>query len=392
MYSYSVKLVVNQQRIKTNALCSLYLRVIINRVKIQLHLGISWPYQFIDVKNGRILPRNRSDKDFRDYEMIISTEIGKVNEIFKIYRLQDKLLSPEQFRKELQYFSRRKDLIAYMRQELDDRFKDKQIVKRTWKNHNTTINRLEEFKSSVPFFSVDSKFLNKFCKWLESEHNNDTLTVWSRIKDIKYYLHKAREEGIGVNADFEKFTYSTGVARPVFIEDSEIKTLIQLLKSGTLTGTQTKTLRAFLFSCFTSLRISDVFRANWGWVNMKNEMIFLPWKTRKFGRLLTVPLSETAIRFIDKKKGHFFELPTEQEMNRSLKEIAAKAGIKVHLTFHVSRHTFATHFYRNTKDILTLSKILGHSKIQTTMIYAHINDEDKLTGMQKFEKMMLEML
>ncbi len=388
MHSYSVKLVINQQRVKEGGLCSLYLRTIIDRKVIPVKLGLSWPKEFVDLENGRILPRKKKgDPDFRDYEMIIITELGKINEIFKVYRLQDRTLTPELFKKELKTFTRRKDFIIYMSEDIKCRHKMREIAPQTYRNHMTTLHQLIRFSPVVPFHAMDSKFLTKFANWLRGDDNkNEEYTIWSRIQNIKTYLHRAEEEGMGINPDFKKYQNKEGKGRIVYLEESQIKAIMDLpRKYPDLSDTHKCTMKAFLFSCFTSLRISDVQRANWGWVNIRSEMVFLPWKTRKFGRLVTVPLTGLAKRFIDKQKGTFFTLPTEQEINRSLKDLARMAGIDVNLTFHVARHTFATLYYRRTGDIMSLKDIMGHKKIEHTMIYAHINNEDKRRGMDKFE-------
>jgi len=65
----------------------------------------------------------------------------------------------------------------------------------------------------------------------------------------------------------------------------------------------------------------------------------------------------------------------QQNINEDLKKIAAAAGITMNLTFHVSRHTFATTFLRLGGSLETLQRIMGHAKMATTQIYAHMIDE-----------------
>lgn len=72
-----------------------------------------------------------------------------------------------------------------------------------------------------------------------------------------------------------------------------------------------------------------------------------------------------------------FNLPTEKTVNIQLKEIAEVAEINKPITSHVGRHSFATLFLLKGGDVQTLMKILGHSKIDTTMVYVHIVDQEK---------------
>jgi integrase/recombinase XerD len=381
MVSYSVKLRCNTSKIQKNGTAALYLIVIINRETKFVPLNLVWPPEYVDNKKGVMSPRMKKDPDFNDYQLIISNELQKINEIFKVYRIQDKLLTMELFTEELANIDRRRDFIAYMVDKIADRYKYKDISKRTQLNHSGSLNRLKKFKKHLPFYAIDKKLLIRFSAWLKKEYGNEDGTIWGRIKDIKTYLHLAREEGISINEDIDNFENTPPLPSILYLEESELNRLMGLYNSNRLELTDQQTLRAFLFSCFTSLRISDVFLAERGWINLNNELQFIPHKNRRFKKEVFIPLSEIAKSFIEKPFGKFFNLPSEQEMNRSLKDIAKECKILKNLTFHVSRHTFGTQFYKQTKDLAALQKIMGHSKITTTMIYVHINDKDKRTGM-----------
>ena len=386
MNNYSVKLTVNPNRIKKDNSCSLYLQVIINRVKETVPLLISWPFKFIDREGGRILPRNKKDPDFSDYNMIILSEMGKINEIFKRYRLRDKVLYVPLFKKEYKGYSLRTNFVEYMAYKISNRRSKNLISQGSVRLHNSSYNRLKEFRERVPFHELDKEFLEDFAAWLKTEHENDDSTIWGRIKDIKAYLELADEDGIGVNESFRNYKNKAPSGRIVYLEDSEINALVTLYNSKSLLKTQHQVLAAFLFSCFSSLRISDVQRANWGWVDVRNYIRFVPVKGQKKNREVCFPLNKIALSFIQRDTGSFFDLPTDVEINRSLKDIAASADIKKNLTFHVSRHTFGTQFYRTTKDIISLQHIMGHFKMDTTMIYVHINEQDKAEGIKKMEE------
>lgn len=86
-----------------------------------------------------------------------------------------------------------------------------------------------------------------------------------------------------------------------------------------------------------------------------------------------------------KSQGRIFtNVQCDQVVNRQLKEIAKSLEINKKISAKTGRHTFATIFLRKTKDIATLQKLLGHTNIQETMIYAHVMEESKLEGVQCF--------
>jgi integrase len=74
------------------------------------------------------------------------------------------------------------------------------------------------------------------------------------------------------------------------------------------------------------------------------------------------------------------------QLNKTLKILSKEAEIEKNLTFHVSRHTFATLALKNEVPIVRLSKILGHANIQQTMIYGKIVPEDQDNSMKMFNE------
>ena len=138
--------------------------------------------------------------------------------------------------------------------------------------------------------------------------------------------------------------------------------------------------QAFLFACFTGLRISDVSTlrredvvdTGKGWQIQKHQ--------QKTGETVYIPLSENALRWLPQGKGAalvFPALPPTSTLNRYLRRWTREAGITKHVTFHVSRHTFATLALTYGADIFTVSKLLGHTNVSTTQIYAKVVDENK---------------
>ena len=75
------------------------------------------------------------------------------------------------------------------------------------------------------------------------------------------------------------------------------------------------------------------------------------------------------------RDGKLFPMLTNQKLNSYLKEIADICGIKKNLTFHLARHTFATMSLSKGVPIESVSKMLGHTNIKTTQIYARITNK-----------------
>ena len=152
---------------------------------------------------------------------------------------------------------------------------------------------------------------------------------------------------------------------------------------------------AFLFCCFSGLRYSDVQKLTWGEITVSPEgYAQIETNMQKTGKDITIPLSDNALKWLPERSDQpsasriFYKLP-DQVTNADvrLRTIIKKAGITKHVTFHVARHTFATLTLTYGADLYTVSKLLGHSNIRTTQIYAKIVDESKRKAVNLIPKL-----
>lgn len=138
--------------------------------------------------------------------------------------------------------------------------------------------------------------------------------------------------------------------------------------------------RAFLFSCFCGLRLSDIRALKWANIEYLSDGTGqLKLVQKKTGEPIYLPLSENAISQLPEKADDelVFHLPTTWKVEDVLSKWVKDAGINKHVTYHVSRHTHATLLLTFGADIYTVSKLLGHTNIQTTQVYAKIVDDKK---------------
>lgn len=152
---------------------------------------------------------------------------------------------------------------------------------------------------------------------------------------------------------------------------------------------------AFLFCCFSGLRYSDVQKLTWGEITVSPEgYAQIETNMQKTGKDITIPLSDNALKWLPERTDQpsasriFYKLP-DQVTNADvrLRTIIKKAAITKHVTFHVARHTFATLTLTYGADLYTVSKLLGHSNIRTTQIYAKIVDESKRKAVNLIPKL-----
>lgn len=134
----------------------------------------------------------------------------------------------------------------------------------------------------------------------------------------------------------------------------------------------------FLFACFTGLRWSDVSSLRWSDISFLGRPV-IDKKQVKTSVRVFIPLSDNALAFLPEKPEDaspedlvFEGLPTYQSILTFLKKWAIAAGVTKKVTFHVARHTAATLWLTYGAELYTVSNLLGHTGIQSTMIYAKV--------------------
>ena len=147
--------------------------------------------------------------------------------------------------------------------------------------------------------------------------------------------------------------------------------------------------RAALFSALTGLRHCDIQKLRWKEINRDSNQPRLHFTQQKTKGVEYTPISEQALQLCGEpekpEKFVFEDLPDPSWISRPLKQWVEAAGIKKKITFHCFRHTFATLQLSSGTDIYTVSKMLGHTNVKTTQIYAKVVDEKKNKAAQAIQ-------
>lgn len=139
--------------------------------------------------------------------------------------------------------------------------------------------------------------------------------------------------------------------------------------------------RAYLFSCLTGLRKSDIQKLTWAEVRLEGEHVRLVFRQKKTGGQEYLDVSPEAVEFLGDRgedDARVFEGFTyDHYMQRELRAWCQRAGVNKSPTFHSGRHTFAVLMLDLGADIYTVSKLLGHRELRTTQVYAALLDKKK---------------
>jgi len=151
--------------------------------------------------------------------------------------------------------------------------------------------------------------------------------------------------------------------------------------------------RAFLFSCLTGLRKSDISKLTWGEISRIDDFWRITFRQKKTRGVVYLDISDEAHDIIGDRpadardtdlvfRGFYYS----DKMNFVIREWAAAANVNKYIKFHSARHTFALLLLDQSTDIYTVSKLLGHRDVKTTQIYAHILDQKKRDAVLKIPK------
>jgi integrase len=150
---------------------------------------------------------------------------------------------------------------------------------------------------------------------------------------------------------------------------------------------------AFLFSCFTGLRISDLEALKDEDIRQDGDRVTIRFKMQKTQKWERLTLGPQALKYLEKGKeqhkdreaddSRVFVLPGRTYARAVLLGWGRAAGLPFNLGFHCGRHSFAVMSLQNGVDLYTLSKLMGHSTIATTQIYAKVVDETKTAAMDR---------
>ena len=133
----------------------------------------------------------------------------------------------------------------------------------------------------------------------------------------------------------------------------------------------------FIFGCWTGISFIDIKNLTEDNICIVNGAPWIVSKRQKTGEPFQIKLMDIPIQIIERYKSfrkdcHLFHIGDHGTINKHIKRVAAMCGIKKQVSFHVSRHSWAVLALEYGMPIESVSKILGHTNITTTQIYAKV--------------------
>lgn len=365
-----------RQRLCKDGSKSLYLDIYMNGVRRYEYLKL----YLIPEKNAKDKQKNR--ETLRLAEAVRARKIVELqNGRFDFSGAQDRLNTP--FLSYFQKIVERKKLSGTM----------------MFHNYAACLNHLKKYcRESTTFREIDDRFCEGFVEYLQTRarklntkadkpiSRNAQHLYWTKFKSV---MIQAKKDGIIQNNPTER-------VEGISAEESErtYLTIEELRKMAKTECEYPDVKRAFLFSCLTGLRKSDVLALTWGELSKIDGMWRITFRQIKTNGMQYLDISDEARSYLGEQgdaagTDKIFDWYYSDKTNMALREWAQRSGVDKHISYHSSRHTFALLLLNNSTDIYTVSRLMGHTSVRTTQIYSHILDSKKQAAIRSLPKINL---
>lgn len=267
------------------------------------------------------------------------------------------------------------------------------IKKITANNHLRLLHSLKMYGKIKYFSDITQNNIIAWDKWLhEQEYKQTTISTYHKF--MKLYIHDAMRSDLIEKDPYITFKVERGKpALRQYLTNEELDKII----NAELTGETFEKVRdLFLFQCYTGLAYADLSKFDFNKVIHRDGKYIIHDVRQKTGEDFYIVLLSKAISILE-KYNYSLPLITNQQYNMRLKIVAGAAKISKNLTSHMGRHTYASLCFNSGIPIEILAKMMGHSDIKTTQIYAKMFNktvedafdllEEKLTEREKNQSM-----
>lgn len=381
----SYRFVVKNEKNK-DGLYPIYLRAFLKGRKIETATTVAIPLRDWSLRNQRVKILN---KNYEKYNMILDAIDKKsVKLLVNNFLNEEYPLTLVQFKERLiasNHSSNEESFTDYILEYLEEnkvKFKAE-----TWFGYKSQITKILKFKKRIYFSDITEKFINEYRQYMLYTLGNNENTAGKSLRVLRTFVNVSIRFGYIKSNPFQYISIKKVDGKRDFLSIDELNKLTDYyLKNNLLKPIDKDILGYFLFACYTGLRYSDL--KTFSKDSIVNDSIHL--RMHKTGYLVNIPLSTKAKMFIPdtpSNSNRVFRIYCNKVTNKVLKKTGVQLGLNKNLTCHVARHTFATVSISLGIPIEVVSKLLGHTSIRTTQVYAKIVDTVKIKEMQKWNNL-----
>ena len=368
----------------SNGECPIYCRLTLNGQRAEFSANETIAEESWNSRIGK--SEGRSRKDYRVNRTIDNIRSKIVDIETEAYR-KGISISPLLLKNEFLGINKPLNFLLELYEDHNNRMKElvgKEYAPKTLARHQTSIKHVKSFINDsyktpdIELNKITHHFLIEYEHWLKTHTDCEHNSVIKYIKNLGKIIRIARNKGYIEHDPFlnTKFKFKE-VDKPFLSQDE----LDMLIKKKFSIKRLDKVRDVFLFCCYTGLAFIDVKELKETDIITISSEKWIYKKRQKTKNWSSIPLLPGAEKILEKYKsddecevlGTLLPVPSNQRMNSYLKEIADLCEIKIKLTTHVARHTFATTVtLANDVSMEAVSKMLGHSSLTMTKKYARI--------------------
>ena len=377
MKTFSVNFHLQKHKKNKKGLCPIYMRVILNGRKIELSSHCAVRIGEWSKKNHKTTAKR---KELRHINLMLENMRAEIYNCYR--RLTEKSMVfdvkdiKSAFLKEEQTSLTIAQAIALHNKNMFTQL-GQGYSPGTYKNYKTLTKHYQGFLQHAhrrDIYVDNFKLIDieDFMIYLKSQTPNNHNGAMKNIQRLKKIFSFCRRRGLSLNNPFEHYRikfkpYVRGylsIDQVLKIEQLELSPQLEVIRD------------IFVFACYTGLAYIDTISLQAHHLKNYEGQLWVETQRRKTQSSSLFPLMPVALKILRKYENHgayIFPQMSNSYINRRLKVIARMGDIDKHLSFHMARHTFATSITLNQGvPIETVSKMLGHSKLTTTQIYAQV--------------------
>lgn len=252
----------------------------------------------------------------------------------------------------------------------------------TLEYNNSFIKRLGEFGKIRTFKDLSYTNIEEFDLHLKKTIKSQP-TLYKRHALFKGYIEKAKRRGLIKTNPYDDFIFKKGKSEdPVYLVQSEVKQIMDYVPKGATKESLERVKDLFLFQCFTGLSYADLGSFGKDKIVVVNGEEQIHGARNKTGVPYVIFLLPQAKAILDK---YDYELPviSNQKYNEYLGTLIERVGIDKNVTTHTARHTFATHLINKGVSIEAIPKIMGHTNMKQSLLYARMLGVTAINEMKK---------
>jgi len=307
----------------------------------------------------------------------LDAQMQNINEFINSLIKRKEEFSFDKLEHFLKYSQHKESFIDFVKRRVGERT---DLSKGTLNTHASLINSLEEFGRIIYFTDITTANIMHYDDFLHRKYTKQT-TVHGYHKRLKRYINEAMKYELLNENPYNKLKFDRGKSEGIKYLTLEQINQIQRLKISSESIERVRDL--FIFQCYTGLSYADLFKFDFSTVTRKGDKFFIRDARIKTDEEYFIMLLKPAIEILKKYE---FNLPkiSNYQYNLRLKVVQEIAGIKLSLHSHMARHSFAVMALNMGVSIENLAKMMGHTDIKTTQIYAKVLNK---SVQEEFEKM-----